>query len=122
MGKTIKVVMLTLLSIGLFAGGVLFLLHLLFSPDQFNRDRWLNEPGERVEMVDSLLSEVRLKGMSKAEIIDLLGEQGEEAYLESDNLVYYLGDERGFISIDSEWLIIRFDNHDRVTDYEIKTD
>ena len=36
-------------------------------------------------------------------------------------MVYYLGDERGFISIDSEWLIIHFVD-DVVNEYDIVID
>ncbi|MBT2663296.1 hypothetical protein [Bacillus sp. ISL-45] len=99
------------------------MLFLLFSPDEFNQEKWINKPAERVGMVDSMLSEVELKGKTKSEIIKLLGEEEERAYFkEPNNIVYYLGDERGFMSIDSEWLVIWFDDKDRVTDYEIKTD
>ncbi|PEQ88554.1 hypothetical protein CN481_19385 [Bacillus sp. AFS006103] len=123
MEKTIKVVMLSFLSLGLLIGGVIYMLFLVFSSDKFNQERWLNKPTERVDMVDNLLSEIRLKGKTKAEIIDLLGEQEEEVYFkELNTLVYYLGNERGFFSIDSEWLVIWLDDKGKVTDYEIKTD
>ncbi|WLR55434.1 hypothetical protein LC048_24780 [Mesobacillus subterraneus] len=123
MKKTIKVITLTLLSLGLLIGGVICILFLIFSPDKFNQDRWLKKPEERVDMVDSLLSEVNLKGKTKAEIIELLGEQEKDVYFkEPNNLVYYLGAERGFISIDSEWLVIWFDDKGKMTNYEVKTD
>lgn len=123
MKKTIKVVMLILLSLGLLIGGVIYMLFLIFSPDNFHQERWLNEPEERVDMIDNLLSEVKLKGRSKAEIIDLLGKQEKEVYFkEPNNLVYYLGAERGLISMDSEWLVIWFDDRGIVKDYEIQRD
>lgn len=123
MKKAFRVILATLLALGLFIGGGIFLLYSLLKPDSFDQDRWFNQPAERVDMVGNLLSEVPLKGMTRDEIIALLGEQEEEVYFkEQNNLVYYLGDERGFISIDSEWLVIWFDEENRVTDYEIKTD
>ncbi|WP_409304972.1 hypothetical protein [Peribacillus sp. SCS-155] len=123
MKKPIKVISLTLLSLGLLIVGVIYMLFLAFSPDKFNQDRWLNKPEERVDMVDSLLSEERVKGKTKAEIIDLLGKQEEELYFkELHNLVYYLGSESGFMAVESQWLVIWFDEKGQVTDYEIKTD
>lgn len=123
MRKAIKVIVLSIGSLAVIIGGIIYVLFLLFSPDQFNKEKWLNKPAERVNMVDSLLSEVRLKGKAKTEIIKLLGEEDEKVYFkEPNNLVYYLGDERGFMSIDSEWLVIWFNDIDKVTDYEIKTD
>ncbi|SFA99914.1 MULTISPECIES: hypothetical protein [unclassified Bacillus (in: firmicutes)] len=123
MKKAIKVIALTLGSLAIIIGGIIYVLFLLLTPNQFNQEKWLNKPAERVNMVDSMLSEVRLRGKSKTEIIKLLGEEEEKVYFkELNNLVYYLGDERGFMSIDSEWLVIWFDDKDKVTDYEIKTD
>ena len=73
-------------------------------------------------MVDDLLNHYSLEGLSRSEIMNLLGNETEGAYFkEVDNMVYYLGNERGFISIDSEWLIIHFvDNV--VNGYDIVTD
>lgn len=52
----------------------------------------------------------QLNDMIKEEIIQLLGEPTEPAYfVEPNNIVYYLEPERGFMSIDSEWLVIWFD-------------
>ncbi|RSD28731.1 hypothetical protein [Mesobacillus subterraneus] len=123
MKKSFKVVSWTLLALILMFGGLLLGLYLLFSSEKFDQEQWLSQPAERVEMVDNLLAEVQLKGMSREKIISLLGETEEEGYFkEENNFVYYLGDERGFISIDSEWLVIWFDNNDRVNEYEIKAD
>ncbi|MBT2636663.1 hypothetical protein [Bacillus sp. ISL-39] len=123
MKQSIKVIAFTFGTLLLIVGGIIHVLFLLFSPDEFNQEKWINKPAERVGMVDSMLSEVELKGKTKSEIIKLLGEEDERAYFkEPNNIVYYLGDERGFMSIDSEWLVIWFDDKDRVTDYEIKTD
>ena len=50
-----------------------------------------------------------LTGKSKDEIIKLLGHETENAYFKSNNnFVYYMGNERAFFSIDSEWLVIIF--------------
>ncbi|WP_144478934.1 hypothetical protein [Cytobacillus oceanisediminis] len=123
MKQTIKVVAFTFGTLLGIVGGTIYVLFLIFSPDEFNQEKWFNKPSERVDMIDSMFSEVELKGKTKTEIIKLLGEEEEKAYFkEPNNLVYYLGDERGLVSIDSEWLLLWFDDKDIVTDYEIKTD
>lgn len=90
---------------------------------KFTTEKWIQNPRKRSKLVDNLLSRYDLIGMSKEEIISLLGEDsGQEAYFkEENNFVYYLGDERGLISIDSEWLIIEFSDG-VVNKVEITTD
>lgn len=123
MNQTMKVVTLTLLTLGLVFGGGAFALFSMLLPDKFDQDRWNNHPEERVDMVDNLLEEVTLKGKTKLEITTLLGKQNPKAYFkEPTNLVYYLGDERGIFSIDSEWLIIWFSDKGIVDHYEVTTD
>lgn len=73
-------------------------------------------------MVNDLFRKHSLAGLSKDQVVELLGPDTENAYFkEIDNMVYYLGPERGLISIDSEWLVIEFDNN-TVVDYHIKRD
>ncbi|UNL86825.1 hypothetical protein [Priestia koreensis] len=123
MNQTMKVVTLTLLTLGLVFGGGAFVLFSMLLPDKFDQDRWNNHPEERVDMVDNLLEEVTLKGKTKSEITTLLGKQDPKAYFKKPtNLVYYLGDERGIFSIDSEWLIISFSDKGIVDHYEVTTD
>ncbi|MED1604964.1 hypothetical protein P4U90_06455 [Cytobacillus kochii] len=89
---------------------------------KFNEMDWRNNPHERVEMIDDLLNTYDLKNRHYNEVIEKLGTPTENTYFKSDNnIVYYLGNERSIISIDSEWLIITFKDH-RVAHYELKTD
>jgi len=60
--------------------------------------------------------------MSKSEIIDLLGIPPQTGYFRDYDLVYWLGPQRGFMPIDSEWLCIRLDSHGIATKAEILTD
>jgi hypothetical protein len=76
----------------------------------------------RLRMVDDLLRRHRLAGMSRSEIIALLGSPPPTEYFRNYDFVYWLGPERGFISIDSEWLAIRFDSNDRVAEARIVRD
>lgn len=89
----------------------------------FTSNRWVNNPSQRVKVVDDLIAKHSLIGMDKEEVIKLLGEDsGEEVYFqEEDNLVYYLGNEQSWISIDSEWLIIEFIS-DKVSTFRVVTD
>lgn len=89
----------------------------------FTTEKWLHSNQERVYMVDDLLNDYEIKEMTKDEVISLLGTPSETEYFKSDNnIVYYLGYERGLISIDSEWLVIYFDDNEVVEKYRVLTD
>lgn len=70
---------------------------------QFNTEKWLNKPNDRVYMIDDFLDDYKLKGMTKGEIYSLLGKPENE---NDKELEYYLGSERELIRIDSEVLVI----------------
>src|SRR5262245_35322630 len=63
----------------------------------------------RLRMVDDLLRRHRLVGMAQAEVDELLGVPPRTGYFRDYDYVYWLGPERGFISIDSEWLVLKFE-------------
>jgi len=89
----------------------------------FTTEKWLHNESKRVYMVDDLLNDHELKEKTKADVIRLLGLPTETDYFKEDhNIVYYLGNERGLISIDSEWLVINFNNQEKVTSYKILAD
>ena len=93
------------------------------SESRFTTEKWLNDDKGRVYLVDDLINEHELIGMTKDEVFTLLGSPTETEYFkEEDHVVYYLGDERGIIRIDSEWLVIWFDGSDKVMKYELRTD
>ncbi|MBD1864951.1 MULTISPECIES: hypothetical protein [Trichocoleus] len=73
-------------------------------------------------MVDDLLKRHTLAGKSRSEVIALLGQPGTTDYFQDYDLVYWLGPERGLMSIDSEWLIIRLDAQGRVSEHQLVTD
>jgi hypothetical protein len=73
-------------------------------------------------MVDDLLSKHRLRGQSRASVVALLGEPLPTNYFRDYDLVYWLGPERSLISIDSEWLVMRFDASNRVKEVRLVTD
>ncbi len=89
----------------------------------FSTERWLRLPEKRTRIVDDLLTDHTLVGMTEEEVTDLLGMHNNDyGYFNREHrYVYYLGPERGFFSIDSEWLVLDFVNG-RVTDCYIKVD
>lgn len=89
---------------------------------RFSTEQWVDYPQERVGIVDNLLKKYQLLGITREEVILLLGEETETDYFKTENnMVYYLGQERSLISIDSEWLVLEFQN-DCVTEVNIVRD
>lgn len=90
----------------------------------FNEARW-KDPAladQRVTMVEALLLTHRLEGRTRAEVLELLGPPTETDYFANWDAVYWLGDERGMIRIDSEWLVLRFGPDGRVSEHLVVTD
>jgi hypothetical protein len=78
--------------------------------------------GVRLKMADRLLARRTLIGRTRAEVVELLGEPSPTAYFAEWDLVYWLGPERGYFSIDSEWLVVRLGEDGRVADNRIVRD
>ncbi len=60
--------------------------------------------------------------MTREQVSAIIGEPDKTGYFKNWDMVYWLGPERGFISIDSEWLVFRLDELKRVTNYAIVRD
>jgi hypothetical protein len=86
-------------------------------PELINQD-----PYPRRDMADELVGRRTLVGKSRAEVLEMLGEAPKSEYFTDWDVVYWLGPQRGFVAVDSEWLVIRFDESDRVTEAKITTD
>jgi hypothetical protein len=77
----------------------------------FDRARWL-ESGNgsddliRHRMADRLVASNALIGRARSEIETMLGPSNGHGYFKDECLAYHLGPERGYISIDSEWLVL----------------
>jgi len=76
----------------------------------------------RIRMVDDLLDRHDFRSKTRGEIVTLLGEPDETEYLRDWDMVYWLGPERGFMSIDSEWLVLRLNADSVVTECELTRD
>jgi hypothetical protein len=75
-------------------------------------DPWKNPI--RLRMVDDLMRKHPLVGAARSQVLDLLGQPPSTDKFSDWDLVYCLGPERGLFSIDSEWLVIRFDKNEKV--------
>jgi hypothetical protein len=76
-------------------------------------------------MGEQLFDENVLLGKTKQEILEMLGEPAPKGFPYGAvgwDLVYQLGPEHGFFSIDDEWLMLRLNNEGRVFDQSLYTD
>jgi hypothetical protein len=76
----------------------------------------------RIRMVDDLLRRHSFRGMTREHVTAIVGEPDKTEYFKEWDLVYWLGPERDWMSIDSEWLVFRLDGGKKVTDYRIVRD
>jgi len=105
---------------------VILVYRVRFIGSRFDSVVWRDETqlrrGVRLEMADRLIARGTLNGRTRSEVVDLLGEPPPTEYFAEWNLVYWLGPERGFISIDSEWLVLRLGKAGRVVEVRIVRD
>lgn len=86
-----------------------------FEPIPFDSASWIASQPEfsldslRLRMIDDLLATHNLVGMHRDEIVALIGEPDDTEYFREYEMVYYLGQERHPLGIDSEWLAIDLD-------------
>lgn len=76
----------------------------------------------RARMADGLLESHILIGKSRSDVVAMLGPPTTTGYFREFDLVYWLGAERGFIRIDSEWLVLRLDKSGTVSEARIVRD
>lgn len=99
----------------------------------FDAELWRNQ--EKVErdtmwpprlcMVDDLMSSGRLDGLTRKQVVELLGPPHDKSFpagAKNADIHYYLGPERGYIRIDSEWLLITFGDTGTVNRYWLYRD
>ena len=100
---------------------------------KFGAEAWRNQehvehdhmPSPRLCMVDHLMSSGQLDGLSSHQVIELLGPPHDKNFpfgATSCDIHYYLGPERGFLGIDSEWLFITFGDDSTVDRYWLYRD
>src|SRR5262245_27419210 len=93
---------------------------------EFDAAKWKNEKlireGVRLKMADRIMARSALTGKTRSEVIAILGQPPEPWCFRDLDLVYCLAPERGWMSVDSEWLVLRFDANDRVSQYRMVRD
>lgn len=98
----------------------------VFSGRSFDAILWRDpvhmQDGVRLGMADRLLANRTLIGLTRSQVVAMLGEPPPTEYFRDWDLVYHLGMERSFISIDSEWLVARLGPDGRVVQARIVTD
>lgn len=93
-------------------------------PD-FDRAKWRNadlDGRARAEMLPSLLRTHPLKGMTRQQVVDLLGEPTDTNKWRGADMIYVLGNDGGLFPIDHEWLLLTLDRQGRVISFERVTD
>lgn len=89
----------------------------------FTREKWKDEPEQRALFVTDMISKYELIGMTEKQVMDLLGENDNDmgTFVAENRFVYWLGLEGQFFKIDSEWLLVDFEDG-IVSNYAIETD
>ena len=80
------------------------------------------KPYIRLNMIDDVVKNHISKGLDKEEVIKILGKPTDTPYFREYDLVYWLGEEKSFISIDSSWLVIELNNKNKISGYKLVTD
>jgi hypothetical protein len=99
-----------------------------FEPMPFDSATWRastashSPDSERLRMADDLLLSCQLHGRSRDQVVALLGPADEVHYFKEYDLVYRLGPERSWIRIDSEWLLVKLDDHGVVSEATLGRD
>ncbi len=92
----------------------------------FDPNVWKDEAqvrqGVRLEMADRLIARGTLLGKTRDEVMQQLGEPPPTGYFADWDMVYWIGPERGYFSIDSEWLVLRLGEDGRVVENRIVRD
>jgi hypothetical protein len=93
---------------------------------QFESQQWKNVPlygtnNLRYRMHKDLIARYKLIGMTKEEIIDLLGPQSDPAYFKEWDLRYWMGPEPGPYGIDSIWIVLKIKDN-KIVKYRIVSD
>jgi hypothetical protein len=128
--RNFKILGWTVLAAAVIAGGIMGYSHLTTRPTAFDRQAWLDgargalsQDAPRLRMADGLLRDGRLIGLTRAQVDALLGPQNTTGNFRPEyEYVYWLGAERGYISIDSEWLVLRLGPDGRVAQARLVRD
>lgn len=85
----------------------------------------------RIYMADDLIRDKTLEGLTEEEVVEMLGEPYPRDPIDGStfpggaydsDIHYYLGPQRGFMALDSEWLMIAFGEDGKVNRYWLYSD
>ncbi len=95
-----------------------------FVEKEFSSSIWKADKESRIEMIDDLVSKKIIDDLPVWQTITLLGMPEEDCYFyqSGHDMLYYLGPERSYFSIDSEFLLIWLNDDNFVEKYEIVLD
>lgn len=88
----------------------------------WNTGQWDDPFHKRHRIADQLVRHRTLEGKTREEVTALLGPVAETTYFSDRDMVYHLGSERGWLKIDSEWLVLKLDESGVVEDSKIVRD
>ena len=94
-------------------------------PGRFDGRLWKlvgPDDDDRLDMIDDLVDRGRLEGLTRAKVKKMLGEPNDTGRFQPGDLAYRLGLERAYMPVDFEWLIIHFDDQDKVSRYWVAKD
>lgn len=77
---------------------------------------------ERFRLAEGLLSWGTFRGKSRDEIQAIMGVPEQTDYFSDWDEVYVLGPERGWLSIDHEWLVVNYDDQGKAIEAAILSD
>ena len=77
-------------------------------------------PTVRQRMLEDIQSRLVQPGMARTEIITALGNSDTDEYFREHDLVYWIGPDPSYI--DSEWLVIDFDEEDKLVSTAVVID
>ena len=124
-----KVLFAVIISLSFLALGAGVYWYGNFSPIPFDAAIWLqgeqakfSSDAPRLRMADGLVKTGVLLNKTHNEVLSMLGSPTKTTKFCEYDLVYWLGAERSFISIDSEWLAVRINNAGRVSEVCIVRD
>ena len=115
--------------LALMAAGVATFLSARSASTQFDAAAWqlgadplYGGEAPRLRLADGLVRSRSLLGKSASEVEAMLGPTSRSGYFREFDFVYWLGPERSFVSIDSEWLVIKLAADGQVKEARIVTD
>jgi hypothetical protein len=90
--------------------------------ERFDEEAWRSYPSRRYKMADDIVDEEIFIGMSRPEIMDILGEPVDPLYDDQSLLNYRIGSPPSFSKVVREELIITFVNKKAVNVFRVRMD